>query len=111
MGPWRSATSRPVESASGCGAPRPATSSGACRGPAHRSPLRAGSGPVRTGGELAGRVPSGGYGYAVERSIAYASLPPDAPLGTRGEIDVFGEWTGFEVMREPLYDPGNERIR
>ncbi len=31
--------------------------------------------------------------------------------GTRGEIDVFGTWTGFEVAREPLFDPGGARIR
>jgi 4-methylaminobutanoate oxidase (formaldehyde-forming) len=70
-----------------------------------------GNEPVRIGGAIVGRVTSGGYGYAVERSIAYAYLPPDAPIGTRGEIDVFGEWVGFEVMREPLYDPTNARIR
>jgi glycine cleavage system aminomethyltransferase T/glycine/D-amino acid oxidase-like deaminating enzyme len=70
-----------------------------------------GNEPVRIGGAIVGRVTSGGYGYAVERSIAYAYLPPDAPIGTRGEIDVFGEWIGFEVMREPLYDPTNARIR
>jgi 4-methylaminobutanoate oxidase (formaldehyde-forming) len=70
-----------------------------------------GNEPVRIDGAVVGRVTSGGYGYAVEHSIAYAYLPPDATIGTRGEIDVFGEWVGFEVMREPLYDPGNERIR
>jgi 4-methylaminobutanoate oxidase (formaldehyde-forming) len=70
-----------------------------------------GNEPVRVGGAIVGRVTSGGYGYAVEHSIAYAYLPPDAPIGTRGEIDVFGEWVGFEVMREPLYDPANERMR
>jgi glycine cleavage system aminomethyltransferase T/glycine/D-amino acid oxidase-like deaminating enzyme len=70
-----------------------------------------GNEPVRIGGAIVGRVTSGGYGYAVERSIAYAYLPPDAPIGTRGEIDVFGAWVGFEVMREPLYDPTNARIR
>ena len=70
-----------------------------------------GNEPVRIGGAIVGRVTSGGYGYAVERSIAYAYLPPDAPIGTRGEIDVFGEWIGFEVVREPLYDPTNARIR
>ncbi len=70
-----------------------------------------GNEPVRIDGAIVGRVTSGGYGYAVERSIAYAYLPPDAPIGTRGEIDVFGEWVGFEVMREPLYDPTNDRIR
>ncbi|HET9615190.1 MAG TPA: FAD-dependent oxidoreductase [Candidatus Limnocylindrales bacterium] len=70
-----------------------------------------GNEPVRIDGRVVGRVTSGGYGYAVDRSIAYAYLPPDAPIGTRGEIDVFGEWIGFEAVREPLWDPANERIR
>jgi 4-methylaminobutanoate oxidase (formaldehyde-forming) len=71
-----------------------------------------GNEPVRVGGEVAGRVTSGGYGFAVERSIAYAYLPPDrAAIGTRGEVEVFGEWIGFEVMPEPLYDPAGARIR
>ncbi len=70
-----------------------------------------GNEPVRIDGDIVGRVTSGGYGYAVERSIAYAYLPPAAPIGTRGEIDVFGDWIGFEVMREPLWDPTNARIR
>ena len=69
-----------------------------------------GNEPVRIDGAIVGRVTSGGFGYAVERSIAYAYLPPDAPIGTRGDIDVFGEWVGFEVMREPLWDPENARI-
>ncbi|MEO8437132.1 MAG: FAD-dependent oxidoreductase [Chloroflexota bacterium] len=70
-----------------------------------------GNEPVRIDGEIVGRVTSGGYGFAVERSIAYAYLPPDAPIGTRGEVEVFGEWIGFEVAREPLYDPDGSRIR
>ncbi len=70
-----------------------------------------GNEPVRIGGDIVGRVTSGGYGFAVERSIAYAYLPPDAAIGTRGEVEVFGEWIGFEVVREPLYDPAGARIR
>jgi len=71
-----------------------------------------GNEPVRVGGEVVGRVTSGGYGFAVERSIAYAYLPPDlAAIGTRGEVEVFGEWIEFEVAREPLYDPTGARIR
>jgi glycine cleavage system T protein len=71
-----------------------------------------GNEPVRVDGEIVGRVTSGGYGFAVERSIAYAYLPPDgAAIGTRGEVEVFGEWVGFEVAREPLYDPEGARIR
>jgi glycine cleavage system aminomethyltransferase T/glycine/D-amino acid oxidase-like deaminating enzyme len=70
-----------------------------------------GNEPVRVGGEVVGRVTSGGYGFAVGRSIAYAYLPPDAAIGTRGEVEVFGDWIGFEVVREPLYDPEGARIR
>ena len=36
-----------------------------------------GNEPVRVDGEVVGRVTSGGQGFAVERSIAYAYLPPD----------------------------------
>jgi glycine cleavage system aminomethyltransferase T/glycine/D-amino acid oxidase-like deaminating enzyme len=71
-----------------------------------------GNEPVRVDGRIVGRVTSGGYGFAVERSIAYAYLPPDgAAVGTRGEIEVFGEWIGFDVAREPLWDPEGTRIR
>jgi glycine cleavage system aminomethyltransferase T/glycine/D-amino acid oxidase-like deaminating enzyme len=71
-----------------------------------------GNEPVRVHGAVVGRVTSGGYGFAVDRSIAYAYLPPDlAAIGTRGEVEVFGEWIGFEVAREPLYDPTGARIR
>jgi 4-methylaminobutanoate oxidase (formaldehyde-forming) len=71
-----------------------------------------GNEPVRVEGAIVGRVTSGGYGFAVERSIAYAYLPPDrSAIGTRGEVEVFGDWIGFEVAREPLYDPNGERIR
>jgi len=68
--------------------------------------------PVRVDGRVVGRVTSGGYGFAVERSIAYAYLPPDlAGIGTRGDVEIFGEWVGFQVVREPLWDPTGERIR
>ena len=71
-----------------------------------------GNEPVRVNGRIVGRVTSGGYGFAVEKSIAYAYLPPDhAAIGTRGDVEVFGEWIGFEIAREPLYDPDGARIR
>jgi 4-methylaminobutanoate oxidase (formaldehyde-forming) len=37
-----------------------------------------GSEPVRVGDEAVGRVTSGGYGYTVEKSIAYAYLPAES---------------------------------
>ncbi len=70
-----------------------------------------GNEPVRVGGELLGRVTSGGYGYTVERSIAYAYLPAEVAVGTGVEIDIFGAWVPGEVVREPLFDPRGERVR
>ena len=71
-----------------------------------------GNEPVRIADRIVGRVTSGGYGFAVERSIAFAYLPPDLSAhGMRGEVEVFGDWIGFEVVREPLWDPTGERIR
>jgi glycine cleavage system aminomethyltransferase T/glycine/D-amino acid oxidase-like deaminating enzyme len=71
-----------------------------------------GSEPVRADGEVVGRVTSGGYGYTVERSIAYAYVPTDrAEVGQPVEIELFGEWIAGEVAREPLYDPESARVR
>jgi len=71
-----------------------------------------GSEPVRLGGELAGRVTSGGYGYSVGKSIAYAYVAAaSAEAGTPVEVEIFGTWVGGQVAEEPLYDPQGERIR
>jgi 4-methylaminobutanoate oxidase (formaldehyde-forming) len=72
-----------------------------------------GSEPVRVpGGEPLGRVTSGGYGYAVGASIAYAYVPAEhASAGTRLEVDIFGDWVGAKVCAEPLYDPSGDRVR
>jgi 4-methylaminobutanoate oxidase (formaldehyde-forming) len=71
-----------------------------------------GNEPVRIDGAIVGRVTSGGYGYAVERSIAYAYLPSaSAEAGTSVEVEVFGEWVAAEVAVEPLWDPTGARIR
>jgi 4-methylaminobutanoate oxidase (formaldehyde-forming) len=75
--------------------------------------LALGSEPVRSGtGEIVGRVTSGGFGYAIGASIAYAYVPAEqAEPGTRMEVDIFGEWVAAEVRAEPLYDPKGERVR
>jgi len=64
------------------------------------------------GGEPLGRVTSGGFGYAVGSSIAFAYVPREhAEPGTRLEVDIFGDWVAAEVRPEPLYDPAGERVR
>jgi glycine cleavage system aminomethyltransferase T/glycine/D-amino acid oxidase-like deaminating enzyme len=70
-----------------------------------------GSEPVRIGGEVVGRVTSGGYGYTVGRSIAYAYIPASCGVDTPVEIDIFGRWVGGKVAKEPLYDPRGARVR
>ena len=71
-----------------------------------------GSEPVRVEGAAVGRVTSGGYGYTVERSIAYAYLPAEsAEPGQPVEVEIFGEWVAGEVVAEPLFDPAGERVR
>ncbi len=71
-----------------------------------------GSEPVRVDRAPIGRVTSGGYGYSIEKSIAYAYLPADlAKAGLPVEVEVFGEWIAGEITPEPLFDPTGERIR
>ena len=71
-----------------------------------------GNEPVRVEGEICGRVTTGGYGYTLERSIAYAYVPPEsADPGTAVEIEIFGQWITGETAAEPLFDPKGERIK
>jgi glycine cleavage system aminomethyltransferase T/glycine/D-amino acid oxidase-like deaminating enzyme len=70
-----------------------------------------GNEPVRVNGEVVGRVTSGGFGYTVERSIAYAYVPAGVEIGAAVDVDVFGEWIAGEIAREPLFDPKGERVR
>ena len=48
-------------------------------------------------------------GRALHRLRVPAAEMPRS--GRRGEVEVFGDWIGFEVAREPLWDPSGERIR
>jgi len=67
---------------------------------------------VYRGGEAAGLVTSGGYGYRLKQSIALAYLRTDltAP-GTELEVEILGQRCRAVVAREPLYDPDNLRLR
>ena len=71
-----------------------------------------GNEPVRHNGVIVGRVTSGGLGYSLEKSIAYAYLPSVlADPKTTVEVEVFGEWVTAEVVEEPVWDPTNARIK
>ena len=70
-----------------------------------------GNEPVFAGDRVVSRVTSGGVGYHVGRSIAFAYLPSDLDPATDLSIDVFGERVPAEIATSPLYDPKAERIR
>jgi glycine cleavage system aminomethyltransferase T/glycine/D-amino acid oxidase-like deaminating enzyme len=70
-----------------------------------------GSEPVRIGDQVCGRVTSGGLGYTVGASIAYAYLPVDeSKPGTDVAVNVFGEWVPGVVCDQSLYDPKSTRV-
>ncbi|HEX5936636.1 MAG TPA: FAD-dependent oxidoreductase, partial [Actinomycetota bacterium] len=71
-----------------------------------------GNEPVFAGDAVVARVTSGGIGYSVDRSIAFAYVPPTlAEPGTRLETEVFGDRVATEVVRRPIWDPAGKRIR
>ena len=71
-----------------------------------------GNEPVRSGDNVVSWITSGGYGYSVGQSIAYAYLPlAYATVGTALDVEIIGERIGAVVAREPLWDPHGERIK
>jgi dimethylglycine dehydrogenase len=63
-------------------------------------------------GARVGIVTSGGWSYTMGRSLALAYVRADlAAPGSRVEVEVYGERRTATVGREPLYDPGNARLR
>jgi len=67
---------------------------------------------VWQGGQRAGLVTSGGYGYRLKRSIALAYVRRELAVpGTELEVEILGERRPAVVGREPLYDPENLRLR
>jgi 4-methylaminobutanoate oxidase (formaldehyde-forming) len=91
------------------------------RGPARRlrcvrmdDPLAVplGSESVRVDGEIVGRVTSGNYGFRVGSALGFAYLPTElAGFGRHVEIEIFGDWIGAEIVKDPTWDPTGARIR
>jgi 4-methylaminobutanoate oxidase (formaldehyde-forming) len=71
-----------------------------------------GNEPVRVKDEVVGWVTSGGYGYAIGKSVAYSYLPMAyTAAGTALDVEIMGERIEAAVASEPLWDPKGERIR
>jgi 4-methylaminobutanoate oxidase (formaldehyde-forming) len=79
---------------------------------ADKTAIAIGNEPVRNGDKVVAWITSGGYGYSVGKSIAYAYLPMEhTAIGTRLDVEIIGERIAAVVEREPLWDPKGERIK
>lgn len=80
---------------------------------ADQNTVSLGNEPVRDKtGDVISRVTSGGSGYSVGKSIAFAYLPTRlTEAGTELSVEVFGEDIPAEVVSMPLWDPDHERAR
>ncbi len=71
-----------------------------------------GNEPVLAEGRVVSRTTSGGIGYTVQESIAYAYLQTAlAEIGTDLAVEVDGRRVPARVEREPRFDPANSRIK
>ncbi len=71
-----------------------------------------GAEPVLAGDKVIGVTTSGAYGYAVEKSLAFAYVPPEyAVPGTTFEIEILGQRCPATVLEEAAYDPLNKRLK
>ena len=67
--------------------------------------------PIFLNDACIGVTTSGGYGYAVEKSLGFGYVPPEqsAP-GSVIDIGLLDARCRATVLAEPIYDPANERL-
>jgi dimethylglycine dehydrogenase len=67
--------------------------------------------PIYADGKRIGAVTSGGFGFRVNRSIAFGLVDVvHAAPGTELQIKLLGEMRKATVCAEALYDPGNQHL-
>jgi dimethylglycine dehydrogenase len=71
-----------------------------------------GNEPVYSDGNIVGLTTSGAYGHAVQKSLAFAYVPPALIAeGTALEVMVFTEMRRARIIFESIWDPDNIRLR
>jgi len=74
--------------------------------------LALGKEPLLIDGVTVGYVTSANYGYSVGQYIVYGYLPArHAQPGTKVQVQYFGRRQWGTVREEPLFDPGNTRMK
>ena len=64
------------------------------------------------GDDKVGRLTSGGYSVAFEKSIGMGYVAPDfATVGQKLKVRMLGELWDAEIVEDSPYDPKNETIR
>jgi 4-methylaminobutanoate oxidase (formaldehyde-forming) len=67
---------------------------------------------VHFDGQVISRLRSGGYGFTVNRNIAFAYLPLDvAKIGTPLTVELFESHVAAQVSPDVSVDPKGERLR
>lgn len=68
--------------------------------------------PIFAGADYVGVTTSGGYGHFVEKSLGFGYVEPrHARPGTELQVSLLGERRRAVVIRDPVHDPANERLR
>ena len=68
--------------------------------------------PIFTGDNCIGVTTSGGYGHFVKKSLGFGYVEPrHADPGTELRISLLGERRRAVVVRDPVHDPANERLK
>ncbi|CAN5529099.1 FAD-dependent oxidoreductase [soil metagenome] len=71
-----------------------------------------GNEPVYRNGSVAGLTTSGGYGFTVQKSLAFAYVDPKlAGEGEAFEVLLLGERRKARIIAQSAYDPQNARLR
>ena len=71
-----------------------------------------GNEPIFAGDDCVGVTTSGGYGHATHKSLGFGYVTPElASAGTELDIALLGNRYKARVLRDPVYDPSNERLR
>jgi dimethylglycine dehydrogenase len=68
--------------------------------------------PIFLGDQCIGITTSGGYGHFTQKSLGFGYVDPVNSIpGTALDIDLLGERCRATVLKDPIYDPANERLK